>query len=213
MRAYPLQNMTNENENDNSSNNENLNELLDINVEELDETALREKLTEIIPKYKETHQSNKQLFERAKSAEGGLKELREKLKTIEPAKEPEKVAPQAKTGELDAIESLLLEVKGIQHPDDVAHYEKWKSDTGRDGRQILNNAIFQKELAELKQKRELQDATPSGTRRGGVPVEGFDAALAKFQATGELPKDFALKSKVIDAATNIGNTSLPPWKR
>src|SRR3990167_3211383 len=128
----PLKNMANENGNENPQNNDNLNELLDINVEELDETALREKLTEIIPKYKETHQSNKQLFERAKSAEGGLKELKDKLKTLEEKpKEPEKVAPQAKTGEEGDTEALLLEVKGIVHPEDITFYEKWKADTNR----------------------------------------------------------------------------------
>lgn len=211
--------MSNENGNDNPQNNENLNELLDIKIEELDETALREKLTEIIPKYKETHQSNKQLFERAKTAEGGLKELREKVKALESNPNPanpvvsEKVAPQAKTGELDETQLGYLELNGVSEDEDIKVIEDVMKKTGQTVRLALKDDYVQAKLKVNKDKRDLQNATPGASKRGGVQMENIDAAVEKFKATGELPKDFELRTKIIDTATAKDDLHTPPWRR
>lgn len=203
--------MDNENGNGNPPNADNLNELLDVKVEELDETALRETLTKIIPKYKEQGESNKQLFERAKKAEGGLKELKEKLKTFEDKPEPQKVAPPAKTGELDETSLDYLDVKGISEAEDIKVIEDIVKKTGMTVRQALKDDYVQAKLTANKDKREVKNATPSRTNRGGNQEADLAAAMAKFEATGVLPDDFELKSKVINAVVEKGNPNKPAW--
>jgi len=206
--------MSNENGNTDPQNGENLNKLLDIKVEELDETALREKLTEIIPKYKETHQSNKQLFERAKTAEGGLKELKAKLAGLEnpPVVSKPNVDPKAGTGELDETALDYLDLKGVSEAEDIKIIEDIVKKTGMTVRQALKDDYVQTKLTANKVKREVEDATPSaGKRGGGSQATDIASAVEKFERTGVLPDDFELKSKVINAAVAKSSTNKPSW--
>src|SRR3990167_4448689 len=210
--------MSNENGNTDPQNGENLNKLLDIKVEELDETALREKLTEIIPKYKETHQSNKQLFERAKTAEGGLKELKAKLAGLEnpPVVSKPNVDPKAGTGELDETALDYLDLKGVSEAEDVKIIEDIVKKTGMTVRQALKDDYVQAKLTANKGQREVKDATPSGTKRSGNSG-GTDiaTAIAKYEQANydpaSLPDNFALRSAVINAITAKTDPNRPAW--
>lgn len=208
----PLKNMANETGNANLQNSDKLNELLDVNVEELDETALREKLIEIIPKYNETHQSNKQLFERAKTAEGGLKELKEKIKTLEEASpEPIKVAPEPKS-ELDNGDYALLTAKGIEDEDEIDFIHKRMTKWDMNLREVLKDEDVQSKLKAMRQEREVKNATPSSTKRGGGQSNDFDLAYAKYEQTGKLPDDFDLRLKVVNAKLAKEEGNKPSWK-
>ncbi len=115
--------------------------------------------------------------------EGRAKRIRKDLgKDVEPK--------STQTGELDDTEALILEVKGVVETDEVSLYEKWKKDTGRKPREILNNDIFKKELAELRKERVVKDATPTSTKRSGQQsTDNEDYWFQKYEATGELPKN------------------------
>lgn len=155
----------------------------------------------------------------AEKARGIAKRLQTKLeksKKTETKEEPktEPVKKEAKPEGLDDVESLLLEVKGIQDPDDVALYEKWKSDTSRPPRDILNNSIFQKELEAQRADRAVKDATPSGTKRaGGGSGNDLASDLAKFERTNELPDDFDRRSAVVNALAARDSGSTPRWRQ
>lgn len=121
-------------------------------------------------------------------------------------------APAPETGGMNEVEALLLEVKGIQDSEDVELYEKWKSETGRQPREILNSPIFQKELKELKADRTAREAIPSSTKRHGGQSDSLARAVARFEKDGTLPDDFELRSAVTNALVAKSSSNKPSWK-
>ena|SRR3990167_607518 len=208
--------MTNKNGTLNPETGENLNELLDIQVEELDETALREKLTDIIPKYKETNQSNKQLFERAKAAEGGLKELKAKLAELEKSGSEPTTPGQntaAPTSGLDDATLDFFELKGYSDPDQVDVFRKIMEKTGISHREVIKDEYALAKVKEIQEKKDVQGAMPSSRRSGSTSSNDVEYWKAKYEESGELPDDFALRSQVINAKIDKENQTLPPWRR
>lgn len=137
--------------------------------------------------------------------------LERELARVNRALGADEPAPSKKTDETGEIEALLLEVKNVTHEDDVALFEKWKADTGRSARQILSSEIFLKELEAQRQVRAVKDATPSGTKRAGGSTDDVAAAIARFDATQELPEDFQLRSAVVNALTERSSGNKPAW--
>jgi hypothetical protein len=149
----------------------------------------------------------------AKKARGIAQRLRTKLtkaeekkKVVEPVKKTE-----PKTGGLDETQLDYLDIKGITDADDVSFIEKFVLKTGETVRNALKDEIVIAKLASNKAKRDVESATPSGTRRGGEQTTDLSSAIAKFESTGELPKDFALASKVTDAIADKSNKNKPSW--
>ncbi len=176
-------------------------------VSGLDAAALQAKVAELGDK-------NKQLFARAKTAEGFTLKDGHWVKAAKPAPTPPKEEQPTATGEVEDTTQLLLEVKGITTDDDVALFQKWKTDTNRKPREILNNSIFQAELAALRAEKATQAAMPSSNGRSGASgPQNLDALVEKFNRTGELPKDFETKAKVIGIAGAKESSKTPPWRR
>jgi predicted ATPase len=140
----------------------------------------------------------------------------EAAKAAEAAKEADKaITPQPasqKTGELDETQLDYLDLKGISEPEDVDIIQKVMKKTGQTVRQTLKDDYVQAKLNELKAAREVKNATPSSTKRGGSQSDGFDLALDKFERTGELPQDFELRKKVVNARLDKENPNKPSWK-
>ncbi len=180
------------------------------NGEATDQSA--ETLTETVDVSKlqaekaELETKNRQLFERAKKAEGFTLQNGHWVKAERPA--------QTATGEAEDTVALLLEVKGLKEDDEVALFQKWKDETNRAPRTILNNSIFQAELQALRTDKATQAAIPSSNGRGGGGgTLNLDAAVEKFTRTGELPKAFDAKARVLDIARSRLNSKTPPWRR
>lgn len=174
----------------------------------VDVEALRAELAE-------TKQANSQLFERAKKAEGFVKVDGKWVKAPRPEEAVRTQQElQAKTGELDETAMLLLEVKGIKvdDPDEMKLVEDWR-EAGKTVKNMLGNKIFQAELKALRDEKAVKDATPSNTKRSGAGTIGVDAALARYEATGELPADFELRSAVINMKEAKESGTRPPWRR
>jgi hypothetical protein len=172
----------------------------------LDAAALQAKLTE-------TEQKNRQLFERAKKAEGFvLKEGKWVKAEKQPAPNGE-VAPKATTGELDETQLDFLDLKGINDSDDIDVISKVMQRTGQTVRQALKDDYVMEKLKANQARREVANAMPSGTKRSGAGAMGVDAALAKYEATGELPTDFELRSQVINLKEAKTSGTAPPWRR
>ena len=64
-----------------------------------------------------------------------------------------------------------------------------------------------------KKAREVQNALPSNTKRGGSTGDSLEQAIAKFERTKELPDDFELRSKVLDSISSKGDITKPSWRR
>jgi hypothetical protein len=170
-----------------------------------DAVALKAKVAELADK-------NSKLFERAKKAEGFEKVDGKWVKAAKPVT-PQSTVPTPKTGEAEDTTALLLEVKGITADDEVELFQKWSTDTGRKPREILNNSIFQAELAARRAEKATQAAIPSSNGRGGGGgAQNIDALTEKFERTGELPKDFETKAKIIERVAAKENSSTP-WRR
>ena len=83
--------------------------------------------------------------------------------------------------------------------------------TGQTVREALKDDYVFSKLKELRDKRDVANATPSATKRGGTQSDGFDLALAKFEKTGELPDDFELRRKVVNAKYEKESSNKPSW--
>jgi hypothetical protein len=126
----------------------------------------------------------------------------------------EKPKTEAPTGDAEDTIALLLEVKGLKEDDEVALFQTWRNDTKRQPRDILNNKIFQAELTALRTDKATQAAIPMSNGRGaGGSSVNVDALVEKFQRTGELPKHFDLKARVLDVVANSIDEKTPPWRR
>lgn len=197
---------------------ENENEVVTSQNDESIETQTEETSTETVDvaalqaKAAELEQTNRQLFERAKKAEGFVKVDNKWVKAPKSVDTPVTKQPEA-TGETEDTTKLLLEVKGITEDDEQELFQKWKNDTNRKPREILNNKIFQAELKELRSEKATKAAIPaSNGRGGGGGAQNIDALTAKFEQTGELPKDFETKAKIIERVAAKENSSTP-WRR
>jgi len=146
--------------------------------------------------------------ERTKVLKQELKKAKDAVDVITASK---KDIPPAKTGELDETTLDYLDLKGINEAEDIKIIEDIVKKTGLTVRQVLKDEYVQTKLTANKAKREVKDATPSRTNRGGSQESDIAAAIAKFEQTGVLPTDFALKSAVINAAVDRSNTNKPAW--
>jgi hypothetical protein len=167
--------------------NENLalNEETGTEEETEDATALKEKLKELSDK-------NRQLFERAKKAEGF--EKNPEGRWIKPEKpEPE---PKSQPIEPDYAKLAYLETKGIIHPDD----QKLVQDEAMRLKLPLTDVLafdhIKSKLTANKDQREAQEGMPKGKgSASGKTQNDVDYWLAK----GETPDDLELAGKVIEA--------------
>lgn len=186
------------------------------NVEGSDQTAETTSQEEMvsIAKLRELEDTNRQLFERAKKAEGFVKV---DGKWVKAPKAEEAVRTQeelkAKTGELDEMQLDYLELKGVTEPEDIEVIQKVMQRTGQTMRQALKDDYVVSKLEANKTKRDVANATPSNTKRSGGNAMGAEAALARYEATGELPADFELRSQVINMKEAKESGTLPPWRR
>ena len=152
--------MTNEtNENLDSTNedkyvSENLDDFEDI-------TALKEKYKELEGKHIKTSDLNRQLFERAKKAEGFEKNHKgEWVKAEAEPKEPKtKKTEKSDDKLLERLDKMALQVAGIKEADEVELYNNWKEQTGREADAIVGNDIFKKELENIRTAKANQVAT------------------------------------------------------
>jgi len=150
-------------------------------------------------------------YENLKQTVGGLKREIKDLKKSKESPATNVAAPN--TGDLDETQLDYLDLKGISDPEDVKIIEDIVKKTGQTVRQALKDEYVVSKLAANKTRREVQDATPSNTRRAGSQIGDVASATAKFKETGTLPTDRALADAVIDAVTREGNDRLPPWQR
>lgn len=172
--------------------------------------AAKEEYQKLFDEHSKITDKNKQLYSRAKKAEGF--ELVDG-KWVKPApKEPEpkvdKKPPKEslQPDELDygqlAFHNTKPDVLKIESEEDVEFLQNTIKETGKSQAAILSSKWFQAELQERITARASANAVPKAKNRSGQTViTDVDVAVAKYKETGELPKDFATRNKVVDAIT------------
>jgi hypothetical protein len=186
---------------------ENEQENLDSQTEETTETESQEEVDvkAIADRLAKLEETNKQLFEREKKAEA--KVIKKKV--------DEKVEErlEKKQAELDETQLDYLDLKGINDPDEVEEVRKHMVRTGESLRSLLKDDWLINKLNRMRKDKEVNDATPGATRRsGGSEVNTVDYWLARYEQTGDLPKDFKLKSEVINRKVAKESGNRPRWQ-
>ena len=143
--------------------------------------------------------------ERTKTLKKELAEARKAVGVVAGSKE----TPSQPKGELDATQLDYLDLKGYTESEDINFIQTVIKKTDQTLREVLKDDYVIAKLASFKAARDVKAATPSSTRRGGDVSGDISAAVAKFEATGVMPDDFELASKVTDAVTAKGNRNKP----
>ncbi len=144
-------------------------------------------------------EKNKQLFERAKKAEGFEKDndgnwVKEKSKPTESEK-PE--VKETKSDEPDYAKLAFLEQKGVEHPDDQKIVKDEAERLNLPLTDILGMQHIQAQLKTAKDGRDSQDGMPKGKNRSGqVSKNDIDYYIDR---PNELPEDQDLAAEVVQA--------------
>jgi hypothetical protein len=201
--------MEQETENENSLNNENVVAQDDTaSTETVDVEALKTKTVEL-------ENTNRQLFERAKKAEGFVKV---DGKWVKAPKAEEAVATAQKlettAGELEAAQLDFFDLKGYTDADEVAIFQNIMKRTGMSHREVIKDEYALSKVEAIRKDKQVKNAMPSSTKRTGqTETNDVDFHLARYEASGELPKDFAMRAKVIEAKAQKSSDTVPPWRR
>ena len=142
---------------------------------------------------------------------GRLKRAETKLEKSKIDKKVEEKIQQ-KTGELSEAQQDFFELKGFDD-DQVAVFSSIMNKTGMSHRDVIKDEYALAKVKSIADKKAVQSATPSGTKRAGGQVGDVASATAKFKETGVLPEDRALADAVVDSIAKAGNDRLPPWQR
>ncbi len=185
-----------ENETDTSVANEEVVDTVDETTEETTETT--------------AEPTSAELSARLKRAEAKIERMKIDAKV---EKKVEKVVEKLKpTGELSEAQQDFFELKGFDE-DQVDVFAGIMKKTGMSHREVIKDEYALAKVKSIADKKAVQSATPSSTKRAGGQVGDVAAAAAKFKETGVLPDDRALADAVVDSIAKAGNDRLPPWQR
>jgi hypothetical protein len=163
---------------------------------ELDDEPEEEKIT-----------MTKSEWEKFQQTQGSLKRQVKELR-----KSGETKATQNTANELNDAQLNYLDVKGVYEPEDISIVETFVQKTGKTVREALRDDYVTSKLQSNKTAREVQEAMPSGSKRGGNSGNDLASAIAKYEATGTLPTDFGMRSAVINAFVDKGHKNKPSWQ-
>ncbi len=200
--------MTDQHANDDASNVEGDEQNVQTSTETVDVETLKKERDELA-------NTNRQLFERAKKAEGFVKVDGKWVKAPKPE---EAVATahklEATTGELSETQLDYLDLKGISEEADIEVIQRVMKRTGQTVRQALADDYVKAKLKENQDTRTVKQATPSSSRRSGQgAVDDLAFWLEKNERTNEMPQDFALRAKIVAAKEAKYGTNAPSWRR
>lgn len=185
--------------------NENNDEVIVNDVEETNEVEVEETTEETAKaeKPKRTPQEELEYFE------GRAARLRKKLGVETENKSANiesKATPKGKLNELTDGQIAILRTEGIKSKAELALFKEVMSETGKGVLDLLDSSYFNSRLTEFRTAQETANAIPKGKNRSGQQgVTDDDVAYAKFNETGEMPKD--LKSRIAIKNKLIANES------
>lgn len=135
----------------------------------------------------------------------------ERLKLNQKVEKKVESTLKEKTGELDENALDFLDLKGITESEDIEVIERIVKRTGQTVRQALKDDYVVAKLEANKKNREVAEATPSNSKRGGSQTNDLASAIAKFESTGALPDNYELRTKVVNEVVARKNGNRPSW--
>lgn len=192
-------------ENENNENSDSQTEETAEEFDNLDAAALKEIALKERTQRSELEAKNRQLFERAKKAEGFEKdEDGNWIKYIEKIskEKPKAEKKPEKSGDIDygllAFYNSKTDSLKIEHEDDVSFLKKSLDEFGKPLTELLQNKYFLGELKDRQEMRAVKEATPSSTGRTGVTKKDVSYWLSR--PYHEVPE--SMKNAVLDALKN-----------
>ncbi len=155
----------------------------------------------------ESEESAQELKDRLRRAEARIERMKLDSKV---EKRLERIV-EKKAGELDETQLDYLDLKGITEEEDIKILARHVQRTGETIRQALKDEYVLAKLESNSKARDVKSATPSATKRGGNQATNIASAIARFEQTGELPTDYALKSEVVNAIADRAANKKPSW--
>jgi hypothetical protein len=129
--------------------------------------AVKEKLDKVLKQNEKMLSTNRQLFERAKKAEGFEKDATGNwIKVAEKPEKKSEVKKAKQSDEIDYGKRAFLLASGIKL-DEIEFFEEQVKTSGiQEPEKLLVNPYFQGALKDYRDKAESLKATPSGGRAG-----------------------------------------------
>lgn len=167
----------------------------------LDANALKEKLVSEREDHGKTKDANRQLFSRAKTAEGFEKKGEEwvKIEKKEPTETKPKETPkkQDESVLLEKFDKLALKTEGITSEDEVELANKLRDETGKSMEDLLDSKYFKSELESLRENKTNEEATKDV--KGGSGTSEAKSKPEYWIAKGTRPT----KEEVPDRKTRV----------
>src|SRR3972149_927376 len=165
--------------------NENLNSTNETDVNESEKVVESDELAALKAKVVETEEKNKQLFERAKKAEGEAKELRGKSE-----------AKPEKSEKFDYGQLAYLKTSGIQ-ADEYEFVEEEMERSKMPLHELVENEYFQQKLKSQRESMGVLNATPTSKRPKTQAADLVEYHIAKKTPLEEI-KDTDLKRAIVN---------------
>lgn len=159
----------------------------------------------------ESNEESEAEVEELRAEVAKLKRINDKLnkKQQEPQEPKEEPKESHKSGELDYGQKAYLKSYGVSGSDELALVKQFQA-RGFELDSIVEDDVFTAKLENLRQAKKTEAAIPKGKKRSGqTGTTELDMAVAKYNETGELPKNFKLRNKVIDKAISKKSNSAP----
>lgn len=181
------------------------------NEEAVEQTEVEEVESEIVEHNEEEDQDTTDWKAKHDELAARLKRAETKLDKQKVEKKADAIVEKrAQTGELDEAVRDFFDLKGYSD-DEMDVFHNIMKRTGMSHREVLKDDYALSKVTAMRKESEVKDATPSGTRRAGSSGNNLDAAIAKYEQTGELPKDFALRTQVVNKMVDRSSTNKPAW--
>lgn len=157
--------------------------------------------------------TNKQLFARAKKAEGFEQKDGKWVKVEKPQPTPKPKEKSENLSDTDYGLLAYLTAKGLEHDDDVALFNRVKAETGKKPEEILASKYFQAELKEQQEMRNTKESQPKDNGRGGTKArddadywhEKVNSGKASF---ADVPEGLRYKVSQLKAKATSQSSSL-----
>jgi hypothetical protein len=171
-----------------------------------DETVAAEVKQQLKAEADALSKANKELYSRAKKAEGFEYDKTQKqwVKKAEPAAKKE----ENKKDSFDyGQKAFIASVLGVKGEEELALLKDYL-DNGKKLEDLADNKHFQNDLKDLREVKATKDATPSGTKRSGNTAKD---SVEYWLAKGELPPADQpdLRRKVVNAKIERQKSSSP----
>lgn len=116
-------------------------------------------------------------------------------------------------GELDDAAYALLTAKGYEAQEDIDLITKMAKKWDLPVREALKDEDLLNKLKGQRIEREVRGAMPSASNRTGQgATDDVSYWVEKNARTGELPKDFELRAKVVEAKEGKYGNNKPSWR-